>query len=316
MLDLTTITKVIVSNWRRTGNPVGVPVEKLVKPVTTSSEGGGPRALLYTGLLYPMSPYMEGFVSLTERVERTPLHRLAKLGAGLGGLLGRVVYSRAVGDKVRRVLANAYNLLRAQGYEPVVLDNEPYSGVLFYDLGLMREFQEQAEAVVKTFEEAGVDLVVTIDPHTTMALRDVYPRFTKPGFKVKHILEVVDTRGLERLSGGVFAADETPVIHDPCLMSRGVRLDLRLREYLSSLGLEFKEPVLSKDRTFCCGGPVESIAPGLSRAISCRRVSQLIKESGVCVTACPICLINLSRGCGGNKLRVIDYLELLGGGHG
>ena len=314
MLDLRSITGFLVSNWRKTGNPLGVPASKLTSWANkVGGESPGPKVLLYPGLLYQLTPYMEGLTSLADKIEGSPLSKLIGLGAGLGGALGRLVYSKQLESKVEKALVGAATLLRESGFNPVVLREEPYSGVLFYDLGLTEEFREQAELVARRIEDTGVELVVTIDPHTNFVLRKVYPRMVSLNVEVKHILEVLD---LDRLSASKLKSslqtEGAPVIHDPCFLVKTGRLDLKLREYLNTLGLEFREPVLSRERTFCCGGPVESIAPKLSKVISCRRVSQLLEKSSICLTACPICMVNLSRGCGDSKLRVVDYLELAG----
>ena len=59
------------------------------------------------------------------------------------------------------------------------------------------------------------------------------------------------------------------------------------------------------------GGPAESLFPEKALAQARRRVGELVAAGGEeCVTACPLCLVNLSKAADGS-LRFRDLSEVL-----
>ncbi len=307
MLDRRTLAQFLIENSRRTGNPLGVPSEKLSEwahgldiDIHMNS-----RTVLYTGLLYQLVPYIKGLESLMSRFEESRVYSLASsMGSRLQSRIAGFSADRKLKDRVTKILMNAYKLLDASGYEPAYYGRlEPYSGALFYDLGMLEAFKEHANKVLEFLEENGVELVITLDPHTTIALKVLYPRFVGKTPEVRHLLELAIDDVVSGRGGRV-------VVHDPCLLARSLHLHGRLRRILRAAGYEILEPRRSRERTFCCGGPLESLFPKLSSEIACRRLSQLSKLSETAVAACPICLANLTRDCG-PKVSVLDWLELV-----
>ena len=177
-----------------------------------------------------------------------------------------------------------------------------YSGVLLYDLGDQDGFVEHARLVAKTLKLHGVNKIITVDPHTTYALKELYPKYTGETFEVEPyftLLQLGETGG----------NGQGPVtIHDPCFYGRYLKLSEAPRQVLRSLGLEYVEVPNCGEFTSCCGGPAESVSPALNREILGRRVAELKASGAPVVTMCPICLTNLLKA----GLAVEDLASLLG----
>jgi Fe-S oxidoreductase len=84
------------------------------------------------------------------------------------------------------------------------------------------------------------------------------------------------------------------------------------RKILDEIGVLRKEHdiITAKDSGGCCGGPLESLAPEISRKIAEKRIHDLTKVSNNIIVLCPICLTNLSRIA--SNVNVIDFAELIG----
>ena len=139
-------------------------------------------------------------------------------------------------------------------------------------------------------------------------LRSVYPRLVE-GFdvRVRSYLEVLAERGLPvggQLSGEV-------VLHDSCVYARYEDVVDEPRALLAAAGLAVAEPENARRLTWCCGGPAEALYPGARRPRSRRSGSSSSARSATeCVTACPICLVNLRKSANGT-MRFRDISEVL-----
>jgi Fe-S oxidoreductase len=123
---------------------------------------------------------------------------------------------------------------------------------------------------------------------------------------VKSYLEVLHERNYKpKRKGGEW------VIHDPCLYARGLGIISQPRQLLSHAGYTILEPKRSGKMTYCCGGPIESISPRLSRRIAEMRFRELKETGRRIVTLCPICYANLSRVA--ENAEIMDIAVLLAG---
>jgi len=207
-------------------------------------------------------------------------------------------------------LRNIVSLLRAVGVTEFgyLYGIELYTGALVRDLGVDDVFEKHARKVHEMLKKHGVKRVITVDPHTTDMLRNVYPKII-PGYnlEVKSYLEVLREQGVEaknRLESGV-------VIHDSCLYARYLDMVEEPRRLLQKAGTTIHEPEFSGKMTFCCGGPAESLYPNKAREIAGQRIDQLVGTGHDIVTMCPICLHNLEKAAAGNGAAVKDISELL-----
>ena len=94
-------------------------------------------------------------------------------------------------------------------------DMDFYSGILLYDLGDQEGFEEHARFVAKTLKLHGVDKIITVDPHTTYALKELYPKYTGVSFEVQPYFTLLRPDEASRATAGrrwpsttrVFTAD-------------------------------------------------------------------------------------------------------------
>ena len=177
-----------------------------------------------------------------------------------------------------------------------------YSGILLYDLGDQEGFVEHARFVARTLKLHGVQKIITVDPHTTYALKELYPKYTGVSFEVEPYFALLQPGEVSRGNG------RPPVaIHDPCFYGRYLKVSEGPRRLLTGLGLSYTEVRNCGEFTSCCGGPAESVSPALNREILDRRVAELKASGAPVVTFCPICLANLLKA----GLPVEDLASLL-----
>ena len=307
------IIDLLALNVRKTRNPFGVPNSQLN---TWWREASGftrrpGDALLFTGLMYQAVPYIEATTRSLERLEGSrwaPYLRLARFSRYLpSALVGRgfsLLTSRAEKTKFNGILLAICRLLSKSGvnffYHPAM---DFYSGILLYDLGAQDDFVQHARFVARTLKLHGVQKLITVDPHTTYALKELYPKYTGETFEVAPYFNLLR---LDPAGGGNGRPPVT--IHDPCFYGRYLKLSEGPRQVLSSLGLEYLEVRNCGEFTSCCGGPAESVSPALNREILDRRVAELQASGAPVVTFCPICLANLLKA----GLPVEDLASLAG----
>ena len=266
--------------------------------------GGGTRAL-YTSCMYQMAPAMQKAVESLEKLGAARggiRSKLAAVGAKTaGGLLLRP--SKEELERAYKVLRNIYEILRRSGVEFRLLDGEPYSGSLLYELGFEEEFAEYAKEVYRYFKEKGVEEVITVDPHTHYVLEKIYPSYVEDfDLEVVSYLDLLDAGKVKVKTSGF-------TIHDSCLYARFLDKYQRIRQLLAP-GNPTEDPYITgKETAGCCGGPVESIAPNLATKIAVDRAKRLSKLSDSVVVVCPICLVNLSKT---NITKVYHMSEVLG----
>ncbi|MEZ0318568.1 MAG: (Fe-S)-binding protein [Pyrobaculum sp.] len=247
--------------------------------------------VLYTSCMYQIAPAMQKAVENLEKFGVTRgglLSRAASVGARLaGGLVLRP--SKEELERSNAILRSIYRLLKASGVEFGLLDKEPYSGALLYELGFVDEFAEYAKRVYQFFKERGVREVITVDPHTHNVLEKAYPQYV-PGFDIRVVsyLDLVDVSKIKVKAKGF-------VIHDSCLYARHLGKYDRVRELLKAGSPVEDFFITGRETSGCCGGPIESIAPKLASRIAVDRATKLSKLSKTVVVACPICMVNLSR---------------------
>ncbi len=307
------IIGLIAANVKKTRNPFGVPSSTL-NTWWRGHEGFTRRpgdALLITGLMYQAIPYIEATTRVLARLEGTRwadylrFGRLARyVPSFLVGQGFAFLTSKAEKQQFNGILQTIRRLLRESGvsffYHP---DMDFYSGILLYDLGDQEGFEEHARVVARNLKLHGVDKIITVDPHTTYALKELYPKYTGVSFDVQPYFALLQPKPGNRGNGNPPVA-----IHDPCFYGRYLKLSDAPRQVLSDLGLPFVEVRNCGEFTSCCGGPAESVSPALNREILGRRVEELQQSGAPVVTFCPICLANLLKA----GLAVEDLASLVG----
>ncbi len=293
-------TPIYLSRWARLGWIEGLNVD------------GEGEYLFFTGLMYQMTPYIESMVSRLSRLNKSIL-------LDIGSKLNRLIdisrlFSKVDGDRVRhahQIIRSIYLLLVNSGvdiyYNPGL---DVYAGTLLHDFGLEDDLSIYAYKVYRRLEEVGVDKVVTIDPHTTYMLKEVYPKYIDD-----YSLEVYPYIDLIKATNSNSHVDNKTdsiyVIHDPCYYARALKKSVIYRDILKGYGIKYVEPRFARLETYCCGGPIESLSPEFSANIASRRL-EMLRETGAdkVIVLCPICLANLRRAAG-HQDYILDFSEIL-----
>jgi Fe-S oxidoreductase len=290
------------------------------KVATRWTEGLGlPRGgetVLYTGMMYQLIPYIEGLVKAEIKMGDSWLGKYTGLGRRVNRFINVSAFmarpsaeERAVYDEVP---INVVHLLRAAGVKfGALYEDDLYSGALAYDLGLDEVVEEHAQKVHAAFKKHGVKRVITIDPHTTMMLRSVYPKILK-GYDVEVLsyLEVLAEHGFGSNGHSARQLGGEVVVHDSCVFARYEDVVDEPRELLAAAGLTLRDPENNGRQTWCCGGPVESLYPAKAAANAEKRVAQLREAGPEAVTMCPMCFVNLSSAAG-STMRFKDISQYL-----
>jgi Fe-S oxidoreductase len=178
-------------------------------------------------------------------------------------------------------------------------------------------FQSLKESNTEAIRSAGVQRIVTADPHAYNALRRDYHALPP----VEHISEAI-ARHVE--SGAIRlrpVADDGSVYayHDPCYLGRHNGIYDAPRNVLDAIpGLKRVEMSRCRDRSFCCGGGGLALfyEPKEEQRMGVQRV-RMAADAGanVIVTACPFCMVNVEdaikvAGLEG-RITAIDLTELV-----
>ena len=236
------IINLIAANVRKSRNAFGIPSSQIntwwrEAPGFTRRPGD---ALLLTGLMYQSIPYIEATTRYLERLEGSRWADYLRFGH-----LSRYIPSFVVGrgfacltskaekKQFNGILLSICRLLTQSAvdffYHP---EMDFYSGILLYDLGDQDGFVEHAKFVARTLKLHGVQKIITVDPHTTYALKELYPKYTGVSFDVEPYFALLRPREVSRGNG------QPPVaIHDPCFYGRYLKVSEGPRQLLTGLGL-------------------------------------------------------------------------------
>ena len=239
------------------------------------------KTIIYTSCMYQLGSVFKSYAKLLERFSGL---KFAARFSSLGGVFVRPKKDEL--ERASRVLNNIVSLLKMSRIEPAYLyEEEPYSGALLLELGLLDEFKAYGRRLVDFFHSKGVERVVTVDPHTTNALHRL-DGFFETNLEVVNYLQLVHTaRGTGRF-----------VFHDSCLYSRYMGMGPKIRGMLRDSGVSLVEDrmVTAEDTATCCGAPIESLSEGLSERIAQARAAKLSSVCGDVLVACPLCYQNLA----------------------
>lgn len=287
------IIELIADNVKKTRNPFGVPnvvMNRWWKSTNLPAEGD---VMLFTGLMYQSVPYIEMTTRHLERYEDSALANYVRYGkyipkllVGLGlALLSSKEEKQNCNDMLHSIVKVLTRSKVDFCYRPEL---DHYSGVLLYDLGDIDGFISHAQYVADRLKANGVKKLITVDPHTTYALKVLYPKYVGETFEVKTYFELINFQGEN--------GTKQVTLHDPCMYGRYLEMSEIPTKVLGNLGIECIPVRNSGTFTNCCGGPVESISPKLSKEVLQRRVEELQSTGTPVVAMCPICMTHLKKG--------------------
>lgn len=277
--QLSAVRRVMVDSLNRSFTPF--PVNRKICSEWTDSLPKGGERVIYTSFMYQLSGLFRNYEKHLSTFARAG-------GSARIASLGRFIVRPDRNDLERgyRILSSISSLLLKSGVEHGYLyDEEPYSGGLLLELGMLDEFRTYGEKVLALFHEKGVKEVITVDPHTTNAMMRLVS-VTGSDLRVTNYLNLVRVSD----GGGEY------VLHDPCLYTRYWDLGGVLRKRLSEGGVSLREDrmVTSREYGTCCGGPLGPVDAGLSDRIARMRADKLTSVSPNVIVACPLCYQNLS----------------------
>lgn len=293
-LPIRDVLRMIGSSVKRYGFPVPVPKDVVYRWAYELGLPKGGDTVLFTGGLYQLIPYIDTLVRYLEGLEESRFAALLKAD-WLISVASKLFVRAPKGELEKQygVLRSVAELLRKAGVQfGYLYEDDMYSGALLYDMGLDDYFKEHAEAVYSKLKSLNVRTLITIDPHTTYLMKEVYGKtLSDYDLKVKNYLEVLANSNIAPTK----TLSEAVVLHDPCYYARYLRILDEPRKLLRNGGVGIVEPDRGKELTFCCGGPIESITPRLSKSIAQLRMEELAALGNTIVTMCPICYVCLSR---------------------
>jgi len=222
-------------------------------------------------------------------------------------------------DRIQEIGRAAAMVLTAAGIDFGILGSaERDSGHEVRRFGEEMLFQDLKDRNTEAITDAGVNHIVTADPHTFNALKSDYKGLPP----VEHISQTI----MKAIKSGKIrlkSIDDPGKIytyHDPCYLGRHNNIYDDPREAIDSIpGIKRIEMLANcRDRSFCCGGgglmlfyePIEEKRMGQVRV-------EMAKKAGanVIVTACPFCMVNIedaikTSGLEG-EMEAIDLVELI-----
>ncbi|EHP68150.1 MAG: (Fe-S)-binding protein [Metallosphaera yellowstonensis] len=270
------LRSLLLESLSRYGMPF--PVDKKVCSSWTNELPRNGSTIIFTSCMYQIEPVV-------------PI--LSKFGPYTGILRGVASLAKMVKppkeelERAYRILNNIVKAIKRKGVDLAYLyEEEPYSGAVLLEMGMLDEFAEHARKVSEMLKERGITRVITVDPHTHNALKR-YEEFVKFDVEVVSYLEVIDPS--KKVEGGF-------TIHDSCLYSRFLNLREKYRSLILNSGISLKEDffVTGRETSTCCGGPIGGVDPKLSEEIAKRRASELNRLSDKLLVVCPICYVTLS----------------------
>lgn len=217
------------------------------------------------------------------------------------------------GQKIAKSLSK---ILKQANINFGILENETCSGHEARRMGETGLFAYLSEANMEMFEGAGINHIVTGDPHSFYTFTKEYPDKGN-GLKLQHytqfLNEILDKEKL-KLSTKV---KKKVTYHDPCYLGRHSEVFEEPRKLIERVpGVTFVEIENNKQESDCCGigggrmwmePPKRLIS---SQAIAEKRIQQALDTGAeILLTACPFCNITLNDAV--KSLEKEDSIEVM-----
>jgi len=276
---------------------------------------------------YQQMKYVEGMVNSLKKAGKMGMgmgkvvgisKMFSKVGVDLTNITAKITASKE--DPYTPVLVSSINVLRKLGVDVCYMhEEEPCCGSPMYYAGFEDDYAEHVRKNYQKFKLFGAKKLIGLVPGCTSALRNVYPKYVEGyDLEVQHVLEIVAMRLKETGIRPKVKDKVTVTYHDPCQMSRYLKITEAPREIIRSMeGVEFVEPDMEqcgKWSTCCGGGGLEATHPDLSERLGMRRVEELLKTgASIILSNCPACDMQLTKACKkmGSDAKVVDLVKFL-----
>jgi Fe-S oxidoreductase len=200
-----------------------------------------------------------------------------------------------------------------------IIEDEICCGSPSLSMGEPLLFEDLSAKNLGKFKSLGVKHIVTLSPHCYDIFVNRYPKESMQGIKVQHytqfLADLIDQKKL------VFKKkiEQKVTYQDPCYLGRHNEVYDAPRKVLHNIpGIKLVEFDRVRADSICCGGGGgrmwADFKSETERIANLRVKDALSVGSGMVVTACPWCLINLKDGVKSvnveAKLAVKDLAEL------
>jgi Fe-S oxidoreductase len=222
----------------------------------------------------------------------------------------------------QKIAKNLSKILKTAGVDFGILENETCSGHEAKRMGETGLFAYLSEANIEMFKDAGVQHIVTGDPHSFYSFTHEYPEKVN-GLIIQHYCQFLN----ELIDNGKLnvskTVNKTVTYHDPCYLGRHSEVFDEPRDLIQKVsGITLVEMENTREDSDCCGmgggrmwmEPPEGLLS--SQAIAERRIHQAIETGAeILLTACPFCNITLNDAVKSlekeETIKVMDITELI-----
>ncbi len=216
------------------------------------------------------------------------------------------------------MVAGALRVLHATGVPFTLFTDEWCCGFPLFIIGELEQMQELITHNVEGFAARGVKQLVVSCPCCMFMLRENWPYFygKELPFEVVHITQVIAQQidaGRLKLTKNL---DATVTYHDPCYLSRGVRLTEEPRKVVAQFpGARVVEMEHNRELSRCCGagGGIRRAYPELSIAMA-RNLMRDAEAMGadILILDCPACYerLHLAQEGFDCQVKLKDLMEL------
>ena len=199
--------------------------------------------------------------------------------------------------RTRNIATATLKILQASNIEFSVLDPALCCGEPLIKLGVIDEAKEIAWKILSIIESREIETIVTSCAGCYSTFKHDYPN--KLGIKlpveILHISQLI----YKLVSEGLITPPETNRLkiayHDPCNLKRLNLIDEPRKAIKTIKNVELLEPLLSRDKSRCCGGgaAVPAISYEASISVAYKRLSEDILPLNInaIATSCPMCYI-------------------------
>jgi len=193
-------------------------------------------------------------------------------------------------------------IMQSAGVEVILLKDEVCCGAPAWFAGDRESARKMAEKNFQLFTDCEADCIVTGCATCGSVLKEIYPQILGAKRAEAFSAKIIDFQKLladrlwDRLDF-INSADRplTVTYHDPCHLSRGMKVTGEPRDILKRLpGVEFIE---MENASACCGGAGGFAVKFFDDSLEIgRQKAESVKNSGaeVVATACPSCRMQLS----------------------
>lgn len=267
-----------------------------------------PEYYLFTGREYHIAGVMSEILKHYSDVTIKVGIILRKIGIDLIKIL---LKSKSV-NRFKTIPIKLIEILRSAGYKVGYMhEYDKYPGFLLWEYGFIDDFKVYINNLFNLFEKYKIKKIITISPHSMEILKVISKDFVdnKSNIEVIHYSQLLSKSKniIHKLCNSVKLA-----YHDPCHLVRVLNIIEEPRDVIRRCGYEIIEHENSRIMTSCCGAPLESILPNVSREIAKMRLKELSElDVDYVITICPFCLSTFSSVIKEGKPIVLDLIEFL-----